>query len=104
MPHPTPRHPTPFHPTHVLERVPGVVADDLEWRPSQYWRRSLVTASFPSTWNPDDIAASLQLCLGLDEPPEYEVEAIQDGIDWVSLSCCRVFGIPTRACHRPGTL
>ena len=62
----------------------GVVADEV-WKPSQLWKKTLVTAKFPSSWDPKEIADMLQLALGLSESLEYVWKAeTDDEIDWVS--------------------
>lgn len=60
--------------------------DEELWKPSEYWEKSVVTASFPSSWDLESVAEMLQLTLGLDSPPGFTITG--DGtneaqIDWV---------------------
>lgn len=59
------------------------VVDESVWNPSEFWSSSLVTASFPSSWEAADIAATAADYLGLPEPPPYRVDAVPFGVDWV---------------------
>ena len=61
--------------------------DDMEegWQPSEFWERSVVTASFPSSWDLAEVSKMLQLTLGLEEEPGFVVA--EDGFgdedtDW----------------------
>lgn len=61
------------------------VVEDRVWQPSQLWKKTLVTANFPSSWDPAEIASMLQVALGLNDPLEYQWKAeTDDEIDWVS--------------------
>lgn len=56
-----------------------------EWSPSEFWEKSLVTASFPSSWDLQQVAEMLEVTLGLEAPPGYVVaDGFDDAVDWTS--------------------
>mmetsp|Transcript_78239 Transcript_78239/g.153091 ORF Transcript_78239/g.153091 Transcript_78239/m.153091 type:complete len:499 (-) Transcript_78239:380-1876(-) len=54
-----------------------------QWTEAVLWERTLVTATFPTTWDMEEVGSLLQLSLGLKEAPPYTLEAVPEEVDWV---------------------